>query len=828
MHAPNDYALVIGINDYPQWDGGKYSLKSPNQDALEFYQWLVDAEGGGLHPEHAHLVQSAADPLSPYQFEIDRTFAKIRNQSLNKERRRFYFYFSGHGHSPGTSFDQQCLCLPNWSPDAPGAALDLKSYIKAAVGCLNFSESIFFLDCCRVRTIAPLGKVSDLECGNPTTTDRHYAIVYSSDHHKASLEGEIRQQAAAAEQPDAAEGDDPTAAGDGDKLIRSYFTVALLNILKKETIELVPLVRRLKVDVAALAKQTVRALPTDKEIILGPPNRKPPPAEQIPQVYKTRTTRGLKARVERKLVDETYTLKVEVRSDLKLQSPGEHKAVLMPGEIVVFRGTTFMSRERGHFQKKLPVGNYQIHVVHGDVSEGHELRLSTNTSVAYALPNRFSAAPLASTTGRRDDLDAVIAASKWKVADQAGVAQAVFINLYQGHARQDRGDALQGRLCLNIDGLRRTDVELGNTLVPVPANATVELVHHDLNGRATFLPVPVAMGWDTQIFIALGGQGIPMLSAASISMRVAGAGFDPSDGLIDAYELALADLATEGPGPDEGVLHALLKGDYRNPLYRLVGAHFLVRKLSTSQTPSREDLQLLDTVIEDLTAIMGPGSPDLAALRLVRARWADAEFAIDAEYSLRANTPLLKPGLDAFVQATSWLERANFNGLADIVLGLDPNSNWTCWSRQPPPYSLSSSHGPEGQSVRLSFSPTEATRIDLIELTWRNAGYATTRFSADGRSILQGDRVGPEDDVLQKTWNLLRIPDWLVAYVRETEQQSMRTGFAPTLPSMVLRTGMPADLILQARALTKWLPAVKEDANGQRAGEAFAGHQGAA
>jgi hypothetical protein len=812
MHAPNDYALVIGINDYPQWERGKYTLKSPNQDALDFYEWLIDAEGGGLPREHAHLVQSVPNPLAPYQFQIDRVFGEIRDQSVNKERRRFYFYFSGHGHSPGTTFDKQCLCLPNWSPDAPGAALDLESYIKAAVGCLNFSESVFFLDCCRVRAIAPIGKISDLECGNATTTDRHYAIVYSSDHHKPSLEGEVKQQAEVGGAAD-------------DKLIRSYFTLALLNILKKETIELVPLVRRLKVDVAALAKQTVRARPTDKEIILGPPDRKPPPAEEIPQVYKTRSTRGATPRVERRLVDETYNLEIEVQSDLKLQSPGENKSVSPPGEIVVFRGTTFMGREHGHFHKKLPVGNYQIHIVHGNVSEVHELRLLQNTTIAYALPSRPSTAPLANTSGQANDLNAVVAASKWRPDEYRESKQAVFVNC-RSRAPKDGGDVLRGHLLLSIDDRRTTNIGLGNALIPVPPNAIVKLIHHDLNGTVTFLPVPAAVGWDTQVFIALSDEGVPVLSAASISMRVAGEGFDPSDGLINAYELALTDLATDGPNPDKGVLQGLLTGQFRNPLYRLVGAYFHARKLLSSGKPSQDDLQLLETVIESLSTIMGPASPDLVALRLVRGRWATP--AADAKYSLLTSAPLLKPGLVAFVQETGRQETASFNGLSEIVLGLDPNSTWTCWRSQPSAYSLSTDYADDPRMARLSLSSDKPARFDMVEFTWKNAGYQTLRREENGELLLRGERVGPQDDMTEITTDLLRVPDWLVAYVRESDEQSVRTGVKSTLLGMVQRTGMPADLILMARSLTEWLPAVNQNEIEQDAEEAVAGHKGAA
>jgi hypothetical protein len=85
-YAPDDYALVIGINDYPKWEDGAQSLKGANSDAKEFYDWLLDANGGGLLPGNAHLITSVKDPLSPYQSSIDIAFTQIRDNSEGKNR----------------------------------------------------------------------------------------------------------------------------------------------------------------------------------------------------------------------------------------------------------------------------------------------------------------------------------------------------------------------------------------------------------------------------------------------------------------------------------------------------------------------------------------------------------------------------------------------------------------------------------------------------------------------------------------------------------------------------------------------------------------------
>src|ERR1043165_749866 len=140
-HGLDDYALVIGIDHYPNWAKGRRSLKGAVNDAKDVHDWLLDPAGGGLSREHARLVLSTESPVSPLQQVIDYEFRVVRDRSRDKPRRRFYFYFGGHGFSPAMSHGLESLCLANWSAvDDPGAALQLESYRNASVGCLGFEE----------------------------------------------------------------------------------------------------------------------------------------------------------------------------------------------------------------------------------------------------------------------------------------------------------------------------------------------------------------------------------------------------------------------------------------------------------------------------------------------------------------------------------------------------------------------------------------------------------------------------------------------------------------------------------------------------------------
>jgi hypothetical protein len=75
-HAPNDFALVIGIDHYPGLPVGK-SLRGAAADATKFAEWLRSR--GGLSPENVHLLCSREKPLAPLQDAIDAELGAIRD-----------------------------------------------------------------------------------------------------------------------------------------------------------------------------------------------------------------------------------------------------------------------------------------------------------------------------------------------------------------------------------------------------------------------------------------------------------------------------------------------------------------------------------------------------------------------------------------------------------------------------------------------------------------------------------------------------------------------------------------------------------------------------
>src|SRR4051812_11535992 len=107
------YALVVGINDYPNYGSLGRPLKGAVADAQRFAKWLCDTnEGGGLPDENCKVVVSSSAPLGPVQNEIDAELEEIWKQARQSGGERFYFYFSGHGQS--AQADNVALCLANW------------------------------------------------------------------------------------------------------------------------------------------------------------------------------------------------------------------------------------------------------------------------------------------------------------------------------------------------------------------------------------------------------------------------------------------------------------------------------------------------------------------------------------------------------------------------------------------------------------------------------------------------------------------------------------------------------------------------------------------
>ncbi len=217
MHEqPHDYALVIGLNDYPGFGSRGRPLAGAIGDAERFAAWLTNTElGGGLPEGNCTLLRSTADPLGPSQHIIDLELGALLKRARIAGGRRLYFYFSGHGQA--WSSTNVALCLSHWSPDMyRNAALSSELYRDVLLRCSPFSEIVVLLDCCRVLSVGAAGAESDIGCAMPATDAKGSMVAYAAQFQNPAMEA--TQGAGGARDEEGA-------------VVRGHFTTGLLAAL---------------------------------------------------------------------------------------------------------------------------------------------------------------------------------------------------------------------------------------------------------------------------------------------------------------------------------------------------------------------------------------------------------------------------------------------------------------------------------------------------------------------------------------------------------------------------------------------------------------------
>lgn len=151
-----DYAIVIGIDNYPQLP----MLGAAATDAAKFAEWLLDPNGGGLAPEHVKQIISPTkqdtDPRNalPVQKQIDDQLTEWGAELNKRIGRRLYFYFSGHGIGP--DFDDVALLMANANRNRLRSNIGLRPYLRFFADTGIFDEVVFIADCCRDPTLSDL------------------------------------------------------------------------------------------------------------------------------------------------------------------------------------------------------------------------------------------------------------------------------------------------------------------------------------------------------------------------------------------------------------------------------------------------------------------------------------------------------------------------------------------------------------------------------------------------------------------------------------------------------------------------------------------------
>jgi hypothetical protein len=162
--AKEDWAIVVGIKNY--FDPNLSGLEGPENDAMEFYDWVVSDDGGAVPKGQAKLILSSdynppftsAAAAMPTAEAIKFAFDHLRSIADENEAkgvgrevgRRLYLFFAGHGFAPANRDDLTALLTAEASIANAQLSHILGSYMADFFWRAKFFEEILlFMDCCR-------------------------------------------------------------------------------------------------------------------------------------------------------------------------------------------------------------------------------------------------------------------------------------------------------------------------------------------------------------------------------------------------------------------------------------------------------------------------------------------------------------------------------------------------------------------------------------------------------------------------------------------------------------------------------------------------------
>lgn len=165
-----DWAVVVGIDTY--FDSHLPALHGPENDAHEFYEWVIAPDGGAVPEKQALRLMSSEFPrpfqslldAKPTAKEITEAFETLRAVAEGNAQngdgftigRRIYLFFAGHGFAPSHRQDQTALIVADAQPGNGQIAHFLGSWIADWFYEARLFEEVFlFMDCCRSSDECP-------------------------------------------------------------------------------------------------------------------------------------------------------------------------------------------------------------------------------------------------------------------------------------------------------------------------------------------------------------------------------------------------------------------------------------------------------------------------------------------------------------------------------------------------------------------------------------------------------------------------------------------------------------------------------------------------
>jgi Caspase domain len=689
MTNANDYAIVVGIDDYP----GYRSLKGAVKDAKDFATWLCDdRNGGGVPTNNCQTVYSVSTPLSPLQQQVDEAFdAVLSSIPKGKLAHRLYVYFSGHGMAESNLISD--LCLANWAQKFPNRALDAQQYLDTVMKLGKFEEIVMFLDCCRVRLVSARGHIPDFLAPSPgpQASEARYFLANATEFLNSSYEAATS-----------------TSADSENPLVRGYFTRVLMSALrgaaalKTGGVPASKLKNYLEENVSTLAKTD--GYVQEPEVINGlkgdPLFGSAPPAP--PQVATVPGPSGQPGAPP--TVGERGTGKTRPRVLLTLHDSLNVRllTVLDKKDKTVFSGPV-----GGMKELKLPSGSYKIRTEfdHVTIETPVDLDEPTSLSTREQLPaahQLYTATPLDQAPTSYEYYTGP--SQQWSrqptrppLAGAANSSLFIFIRAIDRESYDSNTNLSQDLLLLDHMGnevsdfsppATRRDPRFGWLAFHVAApHGTLFLRFTGEPDRETSLQL--YPGWQTQLFLM--HREKPLLETMKIFLARLGAGFRPKDQESGAADVALNGLQSNQDLLTDGALKHLLYGKFENPMLGLVAAHVLLQRQRDLQTrlslenrkPRAEEQKQRDErqrtvriVLQNLSRLI-PGSPDVAALNLL----AGSIIPPSPQTFTFSTPPLLRPGLMAVISEA--IRRPTILGQDSLIPQIAPllyvDTPWSTW-----------------------------------------------------------------------------------------------------------------------------------------------------
>lgn len=655
---PEHYAIVIGIDQYPQLGNVSGGVRS----AASFVEWLSSAEGGGLPESNIYYIWSppelSADPLDarPIPADVDRAFVKFGAVKEDRIGKRLYFYFAGR--ACGTSLDDVTLLMADASLKRLGSNVGLSRYRQFLSQSTLFEEVVYILDCAFLETqlrSEPAGPSLTLPPTSQSTSVKEFIIMSSPKRGtatgpdaaqddaypglltKAVLEG-LRGAAA-------------TSAGTAESLVGVVTAASLGECVRGRVRDLAPGPKLLQLPEMLLPSEEMIFATVAVSLLSGTL------IVQVPHW-------SAEIRVYNNLLQL-------VTGPLKIQASHEAPDIYQ-AEI------------------RLPEGIYKIEVTLEGQAESQYVGIQYNKTGTIEKDSwqhlKFSsAAPLAgtATTHEWHSNPAVEWSKKLTWVDSPGGAKRtsrlfLFVRTTEPERYASYAEGLKlldaaGELVTDFSGGVEKDPQYGWMAFCADLAPGCYVLRRGRAGvRLRQQPVYLCEGWETQVFLQ--ATASPSLRTQSLNMARKGMGFKPDDAAAVAAE-AVLDSFRYGGNIQHLVtkekLSSLLAGKFENPWLGILAAYALRTQLE-GQTgdPDQESQHLLTHVMSFLGQI--GDHPDVRALKLNPDETAPEPFPYP---------PMLIKGL-RIVQghARRFAGTVPPQSLTDLVLdSLVVNSPWTAW-----------------------------------------------------------------------------------------------------------------------------------------------------